>query len=146
MGLVRETLAAEAVLPNAPVGFGDAIGVVKRTRPDVVLVGYSRAIDAALELAEALKREHSTCTLVALADQSDAEAILAAMRCGYKEFVVLPDDATRLRQVVHDAAYEPAEEEDKGLVVALTGAKGGVGTTCVATHLAAELAAIHRVL
>ncbi|MFT4626716.1 MAG: pilus assembly protein CpaE [Myxococcota bacterium] len=146
MGLVRETLAAEAVLPNAPVGFGDAIGVVKRARPDVVIVGYSRAIDAALELAEALRREQTPTTLVALADKSDAEAILAAMRVGYKEFVVLPDDAARLRQVVHEAAYAPDDEEDKGLVVAVTGAKGGVGATVLATHLAAELAAIHRVL
>ena len=146
MGLVRETLAAEAVLPNSSVGFGDAIGVVKRTRPDVVIVGYSRAIDASLELAETLRREQMATTLVAMADKSDAEAILAAMRVGYQEFVVLPDDATRLRQVVHEAAYAPDDEEDKGLVVAVTGAKGGVGATVLATHLAAELAAIHRVL
>jgi hypothetical protein len=31
MGMVRETLAAEAVLPNATVAFGDALGVIERT-------------------------------------------------------------------------------------------------------------------
>ncbi len=146
MGLVREALAAEAVLPNTSVTFGDAISVVKRTRPDVVIVGYSRAIEAALALAEALKKDGNTATLVALAERSDAEAILAAMRAGYKEFVVLPDDASRLRQAVHEVAYSPGEEEEKGLVVAICGSKGGVGTTTIATHLAAELAGIHRVL
>ena len=146
MGMVRECLAAEAVLPNAPVSFQDAVGVVQRTRPDVVIVGYSQSIDAALELAEVLKREQSGATLVALAEASSADAILAAMRVGYKEFVVLPDDATRLRQVVHEAAYAPDDDGDKGFVVALTGAKGGVGNTVLSTHLGAELAAIHRVL
>lgn len=146
MGLVRETLAAEAALPNASVGFGEALDIVDRIRPDVVIVGYTDHIEQALALADTLNREMDGITLVALAKQSDASAILAAMRVGYKEFVVLPDDATRLRQVVHDAAFRPSSDEDKGMVVAVTGAKGGVGSTVLATHLAAELAAIHRVL
>jgi len=146
MGMVREVLAAEAVLPNQSIAFGDAINAAQRTRPDVVLVSYSRAIEAALALAEALVRDMPHLTLVALAESGTADAILAAMRVGYKEFVVLPDDAARLRQAVHDAAFAPDEDEEKGLVIALTGAKGGVGNTTLATHLAAELAAIHRVL
>ena len=146
LGLVRETLAAEAVLPSASVGFQEAIGVVQRTRPDVVIVSYSSGPEAALELGELLRKEPRQSTLIALAETSSADAILGAMRVGYKEFVVLPDDADRLRQVVHEAAYGGEEEGDKGMLVALTGAKGGVGTSIISTHLAAELAAIHRVL
>jgi pilus assembly protein CpaE len=85
-------------------------------------------------------------TLVALADDSDANHILAAMRVGYKEFVVLPKDSQRLRQVVHEAAYAPADDEERGVVVAFIGAKGGVGTTFLTVQVAAELAAINRVL
>lgn len=146
MGMVRETLAAEALLPNNSVGFAEALPAIERNRPDVVIVGYTDHIEPALALADTLRRETPHLTLVALAKSSDATAILAAMRVGYKEFVVLPDDATRLRQVVHDAAFRPGDNDDKGLVVAVTGSKGGVGTTLLATHLAAELAAIHRVL
>lgn len=146
LGMVRETLAAEAVLPHGSVTFPEAHDAVARANPDVVIVGYSANIEQALALADTLRRENESLTLVALAKSSDASAILAAMRVGYKEFAVLPDDATRLRQVVHDAAFRPSSDEDKGLVVAITGAKGGVGTTVLATHLAAELAAIHRVL
>ncbi len=146
MGMVRETLAAEAVLPNSSVPFGDALDVVARTRPDVVLVGYTRSVDASLALAEELRRDNPNVVLVALADAPDSSAILGAMRAGYREFVVLPDDAARLRQVVHDAAFAPLDDEDKGRVVAITGAKGGVGTTTIAIHLAAELAGIHRVM
>lgn len=146
MGLVREVLAAEAVLANQSVSFGDALAVVQRSRPDVVIVGFTNATEAALALAETLKRDMPGVTLVALARQSSADQILAAMRAGFKEFVVLPDDATRLRAVVHESAYEGEEDDEKGVVIALTSAKGGCGNTVIATHLAAELAAIHRVV
>lgn len=146
MGMVRETLAAEAVLPNQSVPFGDALMVLERSLPDVVIVGYSRAVEASLALAEELRRTQPNLVMVALADAPDSSAILGAMRAGYKEFVVLPDDASRLRQVVHEAAFRPTDDEEKGRVIALTGAKGGVGTTTLAVHLAAELAAIHRVI
>jgi pilus assembly protein CpaE len=146
MGMIREVLAAEAVLPSASVSFGDATTVVKRGRPDVVIIGFNQAKDAAIALGQALSKEVHGLTLVALSRRSDANDILAAMRVGYKEYVVLPDDANRLRQAVHDAAYAPGDDDEKGLVVALCGAKGGVGTTLLTTHLASELAAIHRVL
>lgn len=146
MGMVRETLAAEAALPSESIGFGDALEYVRSERPNVVIVGYSRAIDASLELAGVLTREVPQATLIALADRSDAQAILSAMRVGYKEFVVLPQDASRLREVVKQAASTSTEDEDKGTVVALIGAKGGVGTTVLTTNLCTELAAIHQVL
>ncbi|MEQ1504779.1 MAG: AAA family ATPase [Myxococcota bacterium] len=146
MGLVRETLSAEAVLPGASVPFGDAIPVVERTKPDVVIVGYTRAVDASLAFAEEIRRMHPGMVLVALADAPDSSQILAAMRAGFKEYVVLPNDATRLRQTVRDAAFNQGADEEKGRVVAVTGSKGGVGTTTIAVHLAAELAGIHRVL
>jgi len=146
MGLVRETLAAEAVLPSSSISYADAVEVVKRSRPDVCIVGIGRSLDAALALAQALTKEAPHVTLVALAASSSADVILSAMRVGYKEYVVLPNDAARLRQVVHDAAYAPVDDDEKGLVIAVAGSKGGVGTTLICTHLAAELAAIHRVI
>jgi DNA-binding NtrC family response regulator len=147
MGMVRETLAAEAVLPSASISFGEAHEVIGRNRPDVVIVGYSRAKDASLELARYVHSgDLSSIVLIALAEASSADAILAAMRVGFKEFVVLPDDAGRLRQVVHEAAFKSGDDDEKGRVIAITGAKGGVGNTTIAVHLAAELAGIHRVL
>ena len=150
MGRVREVLAAEAVLPSSSVSFGDAIASVKRTRPDVVIVSLKQGLDAPLHLAQTLSRELPNVALVALAEGSEggnsAENILSAMRVGYKEYLVLPDDAARLRQVVQEAAYATDEDEEQGLVVAVVGAKGGVGTTFLATHLAAELSGIHRVI
>ena len=40
------------------------------------------------------------------------------MRAGYREYVVLPEDAPLLRQAVHDAAYGPDEPENLGELIA----------------------------
>ncbi|MCB9675014.1 MAG: AAA family ATPase [Alphaproteobacteria bacterium] len=146
MGQVRETLAAEAVLPNASIGFGDALEMVRQDKPDVVIVGYSDAMDASIELATVLTKECPGAALIALADRSDAQAILQAVRAGYKDCVVLPQDAGRLREVVKQQAYSTDDDEDKGTVIAMLGAKGGVGTSVLTTNLCTELAAIHTVL
>ena len=146
MSSVRETLAAEAVLPSAAIPYEDAVDVVRRNRPHAVIVGIDGSLELALSLAQTLKRDAPTTALIALASEGDADQILSTMRVGYREFVVLPADAERLRQVVHDAAFEMEAEEEKGQVIAFCGAKGGVGTTIVCTHTAAELAATHRVL
>lgn len=145
VGMVREVLAAEAVLPQGSLPFGDALIEARHSQPDAAIVSLGEAMDAALDFGAQLSREFPNMTLVAMARQSDAQAILAAMRVGYKEFVTLPDDAQRLRDAVHASALS-ASSGEKGLVIATVGSKGGVGTTTVGTHLAAELAAIHRVV
>lgn len=146
MGLVREALAAEAALPNNSISFGDALELVKSESPEVVIVGYSDAIDASIELANQLTSQEPNITLIALADRADSQAILTAMRVGFKEFVVLPQDTDRLRDVVKAAANAADDDEDKGTVIAMLGAKGGVGTSVLTTNLCTELAAIHTVL
>jgi pilus assembly protein CpaE len=145
VGMVREVLAAEAVLPQSSLPFGDALIEARHSQPDAAIVSLGEAMDAALDFGAQLSREFPNMTLVAMARQSDASAILAAMRVGYKEFVTLPDDAQRLRDAVHASAIA-ASSDEKGLVVAVVGSKGGVGATTIATHLSAELAAIHRVV
>lgn len=147
VGKVRECLAAEALLPAGSVGYGDALSAVARTRPDVVIVGFSANTEAPLALAQELQQQDPNTVLVGLSTESNAEHILAAMRVGYREFVVLPKDSQRLRKVVHDSAYASTGDDDqRAVVVAFLGAKGGVGSTMLATHLATELAGIHRVL
>jgi pilus assembly protein CpaE len=146
LGRVREALVGEAALPNSPVGFGDALSAVDRQQPDVVIVSFSQGAEAPLAIAQALLRERPELVLVALSDASAAETILAAMRVGYKEFVVLPADTQRLRQVVHESAYAPETDDGAGTVVAFIGAKGGVGTSMLTANVGAELAGLHKVV
>jgi pilus assembly protein CpaE len=146
MGKVREILAAEAVLPNASVSYEDGLESVLHAYPDVVLVGMDEDPQRAEEFARLLYKERVRALLVAISSRRDADRILAAMRAGYSEYVVLPQDADQLRAAVHGAAFDLGDDDSKGIIIAVAGAKGGVGTTLIATHLAAELASIHRVV
>jgi len=151
MGLVREVLAAEAALPPNALTFAEALPAARRAKPDVLIVAYGKEADQALALAQAASRDLPGTTIIALSTKSSAEAILSAMRAGFKEFVVLPDDAARLRQSVRDARSAAGGEDDdidadKGKVIAFAGAKGGVGTTTICANVAAELTGLARVL
>lgn len=149
MGMVREVLAAEAALPPASIGFPDAAGALRRAKPDVVIIAYGSAPEAATALAATLAREMPALVTVALAPKPSADAVLGAMRAGFKEFVVLPEDAQRLRKAVKESRSEDDTADidaDKGKVIAFAGSKGGVGNTTLAANVAAELAGIAKVL
>lgn len=146
MGQVRETLGTEAVLPTTPISYEDAVAAVRRQRPDVVITGFDADPEEAVRLAPLLMNEAgSKIHLVALSSGADPDRIRAAMRAGYREFVVLPADAELLRQAVHEATFAEDRDDDSGEVVAMWGSKGGVGTTFLSINLAGELSPVHRV-
>lgn len=145
MGTVRETLGAEAVLPATATSFEEALSTIGKVRPDAVVVGFDKDFDEAIRIASQISAEFPRVQLVALAAKADPDRIRAAMRAGYREYVVLPDDADLLRQAVHEATFRDGPEEDHGEVITLWGSKGGVGTTFLAVNLAAELAPVNRV-
>ncbi len=145
MGLIRECLGTEAVLPTKSTPYQDAVQIVQKTRPNVVIMGFDVDFDAAVNLGARLQAEQAGIHLVAISERTDPERIRSAMRAGYREYVVLPEDGPLLRQAVHDAAYGTEQQEDLGEVIAVVGAKGGLGSTLVATNLAAELSALYQV-
>ena len=145
MGLIRETLGTEAALPEGVVAYGEALTMVQRSRPDVVIMSFLD-FDQAIRLGTTIQQEVPGCHLVAVAARPDPEHIRADMRAGFREFAVLPEDADLLRKAVHEAAYAGPADEDRGKLAVLCGAKGGSGVTLLAVNLAAELAPVHRVL
>jgi pilus assembly protein CpaE len=145
MGQIRETLGAEVALPAQATRFDDALMMVRKSRPDVVITGFDQDFEEAIRLAPQIQAENGRIHLVALAGRPEPDRIRAAMRAGYREFVVLPDDAELLRQAVHEALYQEGGDEDHGDVITIWGAKGGVGSTFLSVNLAAELSPVHRV-
>lgn len=146
MKQIRSTLSAEAVLPEESVSFKEGLEHLVRTMPNVALIGLDEDTEAAVSFAKLMREEAPAITLIAVASLRDADLILTAMRVGFAEFVALPDDAETLREAVSKAAVSRSDDVGTAMVVTLVGAKGGVGTTLLAAHLAAELAGIHRVL
>lgn len=145
MGLIRECLGTEAVLPTNATAVADALQVVRKTRPNVVVMGFDADFDAAVRLGHDLKRELAGLHMVAISERADPERIRSAMRAGFREYVVLPEDADLLRKAVHEAAYGGSDDEEAGEVVAVVGTKGGCGVSLLTVNLAAELTPLHRV-
>lgn len=139
MGLIRECLGAEAVLPTHSTPYEEAISVVQSNRPNVVVMGFDQDFDEAVRIGTELSTELPAVQLVAISERTDPERIRAAMRAGYREYVVLPEDGSLLRQAVHEAAYGEDVEADQGEVIAVIGSKGGSGVTFLTTNIAAEL-------
>lgn len=147
MGQLRETLGAEAVLPVKSIAYDEAFGEIARSKPNVLIVGFDDDFEDAVRLGAEVNQDYPAMTMVALSSASDPNRIRAAMRSGYREYVVLPEDGELLRSAVHEAVYSSGQEDvDRGEVIAVCGAKGGSGVTSLTINLAAELCPIHRVL
>lgn len=145
LGLIRECLGTEAVLPSEATAYSLALNQIAKVRPSVVIVGLDGDFDEAVRLGPLIANEQRGVQMVAISQRNDPERIRAAMRVGYREFVVLPVDGHLLRQAVHESSHAGAANPDQGMVVAVVGAKGGAGSTLLTVNLAAELSPLNRV-
>lgn len=143
LGQIREALGAEAVLPTAATPYAEALAHWRKSKPQMVIVGFDADSDEAIRVGTAIAQE-GRGVMVAIAAKTDNNRLRAAMRAGYREFVVLPDDAELLRQALHEATFRE-DGDDGGEVIAFWGSKGGVGSTLLAVNLAGELSPVHRV-
>jgi pilus assembly protein CpaE len=87
-------------------------------------------------------------SIVALATQIDTAYLLSAMRAGCNEFLTKPTDPEALRGALirfrSGHVAETLAPQSAGRIISFFGARGGVGTTTLAVHLANNLARRHR--
>ncbi len=139
--------ALAQISPSHAVPYREAEAVAWVERPRIVLMDFDRNIDKGMDLGPVLLDMLPGVLLVAMSSRGDPERIRTAMRAGYREYVVIPDDLDILRRTVQQVTLESeALEEQRGSVIALCGAKGGVGVTSITVNLAAEIAQRLRVL
>ena len=86
-----------------------------------------------------LRRQHPTTGVVIVAAALEPALMLEAMRAGVTEFLTAPVTAPDLSAAITRVAAATAPTTT-GEVFAFLGAKGGVGTTTVATNVATTLA------
>lgn len=106
---------------------------VRQLEPDAVIADPGLAIGAV-----------SHESLLALATRESVAALRAAVRAGARGFYVWPGEREGLLDGVADAIGSRARAERSAIVVAVHGSRGGVGSTFVATHLAAAVARADR--
>lgn len=134
------TLAAE---DGAQEAFVEQIGVL---RPGLVFLDFSAAQAAAsTRLAEQVLRLFPQLPLVAVGNAGEPDTMLAALRAGVRDFIDLrgaPAQATTAvrRLMVPRAQVRAVTPRHRhGRIVALLGARPGVGVTSLAVNLAAAV-------
>jgi len=141
--IIIETMPQGAVCATLDLPPSEVERVIEERRPEVVILPFDKEPRTALDLARQLEQACPGVNLLALAQAPDPSAIREAMRGGFRDFLVLPDDVAALRRLVRDIADQAApavEPGTTGRVIAVMGAKGGSGTTLLSVNLAAEIA------
>lgn len=142
--LVLQALPDGASAMPVPVVSGEAEESLRQRRPDLVVIGLDSDRSGALWLAERLRASTPELALLALATTPEPGAIREAMRGGFRDYLVLPDDTSALRRAVVEVASRVSPltggGAERGQVTVVMGAKGGSGTTLLAVNLGAELA------
>lgn len=118
---------------------------VSTIRPGLVFLDFSGAhAQMSGRLAEHVVRLFPTLPLVAVGHASEPEAMLVALRAGVRDFIDLrgnPADATAVvkRLMLPRSQVKAAEPTRRGGIVAVLGARAGVGATTLAVNLAATV-------
>lgn len=136
---VEASVTAVVGQPQAIRTFSDwraARASLGKAKPGVAVVGVDGSAEGeAFELVRELVGRGTP--VVVQASRKDAELILAAMRAGAREFFVAGEEQKVARTV--QGLLESSGELKLASVTAVLPAKGGMGATMVATHLAGAL-------
>ena len=107
----------------------------------VAVVNFDPDPELALQTAECLRQSfYHKIAILALSSTTDPDLLLSAMRAGYTEFLGWPFDAEEFGEALarHDHRWSTTigRPQNTGKILSFFSAKGGVGTTTLAVHLA----------
>lgn len=149
----EETLAAlnvpdpkrTEVVFSAHTGSAETLAsVLRRDQPDVVLLDFPFADEAAMEQIEAALIKVPGTHMVLVSPDRSVEFLMRAMRAGVREVLPAPLNTQTVQQAVkHVQGHQHIGTRHRdvvGQVLALIPAKGGAGATFLATNLAYALA------
>lgn len=123
--------------------FKTAYSVIKKSRPQIVILNLSPSEDEALQLADRISATLPGTILFVTSTDSKPESIIRAMRAGAREFFTLPLKRDQVINAVNSVArHTQADGQAAGnssRIYTIFGAKGGIGSTTVATNLAITL-------
>ena len=110
------------------------------TQPQCTLLWVDADSPMSLHLARRVRHDVPDANLVILTSTEDAAVTREAVRLGARAMAILPGDEHELERVFAALSTEAHDANDDGMVIALLGAKGGMGTTSLAINLAGVLA------
>ena len=114
--------------------------------PDICLVDFDKDRRTAAIIAERIHTALPGTAVFAVSSQSQPDVILEAMRAGCGEYLIKPMDREQLVRAVARIGSRRREkqEQSRAQILAFMGAKGGCGTTTMATQFGALLSSSFR--
>jgi pilus assembly protein CpaE len=113
----------------------------------VCVIDFDGGLEESCRMAERIRDNCERVTIFAASTNSDPSNIIAAMRSGCAEYLIKPFDAERVSAALeHIEARRHVRDQGMttGKIVTIMGAKGGMGVTSLATHLALNLVKRHQ--
>ncbi|MEX2355880.1 MAG: response regulator [Thermaerobacterales bacterium] len=149
---IKEMLSLEpdfVVVGDAQDGV-DAVQKARDLRPDVILMDINLPEMDGISATEIIRKELAS-QVVMISVEKDPEYFRKAMQAGSRDYLVKPFTQEELGRAVRNAAgADPAVssataadgkvQRRQGKIVTVFGAKGGVGSSTLATNLAVALA------
>jgi pilus assembly protein CpaE len=143
-------LAAEMPWTLVPIDFKNYFSATKRphltqqaisAQACIAVIDFDEDHEGALLTAEFLRQSfYNKIAIVALSSATDPDLLLRAMRAGYNEFLGKPFDTHELTDMLirleQRWSATIGRPQSSGRILSFFGAKGGVGTTTLAVHLA----------
>ena len=122
---------------------------VKSSHACIAVIDFDKDIEQAIAAAAYIQDLFSGNTaLIALSSSQDPDILLRAMRAGCTEFISGEMDdlafSETLSRLHTKWSSKTARTTSRGSVLTFFGAKGGVGTTTLAVHLAMYLVQCHQ--
>ena len=142
---VHLTAAGEAAFGT------EAVSLASELQPDVIICGMSNPAERSLQTIEALLDVLPETPIVAYGWADDVELVRKAMVAGARNFFVMPVEAEQILDSIRSVLESEERKRlrlsgqtkamgPRGLVIAVFGAKGGVGKSTLSTNLGAALA------
>jgi pilus assembly protein CpaE len=144
---LQQSGLVESVVEWTPSPKGEWEVHAKEDVPEIVILDMDREPAAFFLLSLHVRRLRPAVNVIATsAHDPGADLLREAMRSGVREFLPAPVDANTLRSTVLQFIQESS---GTGLIlsrklIAVMGAKGGVGTSTLAINLAAQIASVKR--
>ena len=145
----RQELSRLLRAGGVPIGLlEDRRSSPEQSQPDLVFVDIRGDAASGMAAIERLRAGHPTVSIFALAQSTDPDLILQAMRAGANEFLMWPVAEDAFHGAVRRTASRRESTHGSGKNPSVTlvffGAKGGAGTTTVAVNCAVELARLTK--